>query len=483
MGLAHRTFKAAFWIYALNMTTRLLGLVRTVILARLLTPNDFGVVAIAMLVIAGLEVFTRSGLEHSIVREIEVSRHELHALWMFDVLRGVVLGVVIFLTAPYVGAFMNSPGSIAVIQVFSVVPVLMFLRNVDMIIIWKELDVKKMVAVEAVGQTVSVIVGISMALLSPNIWALVVSVIADRLAQLIMSYIVSRSWPRLVWDWPVVKYHFRYGRKILAESIGSFFYNTIDNSFVGKFMGGSALGLYDKAYQFGNLPTTELTRVLSRVLFPSFSKLQHDIVRLKAAFLSVQNVISLIVAPISVFLFLFAYPLVHVLLGNQWLPMVPAFKVLVLSGGIRALRDTIGDVFRAMGVPGIDACATFAKLALILALLWPCRSYGITGVAFLVLSISLLEFPILMWFGARKLDMSYLSIYRPIILPFIIALVAGLAIFLVNAGTTGTTSLLWGFLGLFGVYLAIGAILEYFFHLNQFSEIWRVFSLARLKVG
>jgi len=483
MGIADRTVKAAFWMYALNISTRLLGLVRIIILARLLTPNDFGVVAIAMLVIAGVEVFTRSGLEHSIVQKAEVSRHELHALWLFDTLRGFALGVIIFLTAPYVGAFMNSPGSVAVIRVFSVVPALIFLRNVDMIMIWKELDAKKMVAVEAAGQIVAVAVGISMALLSPNVWALVASVIADRLTQLIMSYIVSRSWPCFVWDWAVVKYHFRYGRQILAESIGSFFYNTVDDWFVGKFMGEFALGLYGKAYQFGNLPTTELTLVLGRVLFPSFSKLKHNISRLGAAFLSVQKVISLIVAPISVFLFLFAHPLVYTLLGKQWLSMVPAFQVLVLMGVVRSLRETLGSVFRAVGFPIIEAYTTFAKLALILALLWPCRSYGIIGVALLVLLTSLLEFPILMWFAARKLDMPYFSIYRPIITPVIIALVSGLITFLVSAGTTGITSLLWGFVGVFGMYLAIGATLEYVFHLNQFSEIRRIYSLVRLNAG
>lgn len=483
MGIADRTVKAAFWMYALNITTRLLGLVRIIILARLLTPNDFGVIAIAMLVIAGLEVFTRSGLEHSIVQKTEVSRHELNALWSFDALRGIALGVVIYLTAPYVGAFMNSPGSVAVIQALSVVPALIFLRNVDMVIIWKELDAKKMVAVEATGQMVSVAVGITLALLSPNVWALVASVIADRVTQLMMSYVVSHSWPRFVWDWPVVKYHFRYGRQILAESIGSFFYNTVDDWFVGKFMGESALGLYGKAYQLGNLPTTELTLVLGRVLFPSFSKLQHDISRLGSAFLSVQKVISLIVAPISVFLFLFAHPLVYTLLGNQWLPMVPAFQVLVMLGAVRSLRETLGSIFRAIGSPAIEAYTTFAKLALIVALLWPCRSYGITGVALLVFLTSLLELPVLMWFAARKMDMPYFSIYRPIILPFIVALVAGLATFVINTGATNITSLLWGFGGVFGIYLIIEVTLEYIFHLNQFAEIWRIYSLVRVKVG
>lgn len=200
MGLGNRAFKAAFWLYGLRIVTRVLGLVRTVILARLLMPSDFGLVGIGMLVVNTLEVFTRSGLYHSVIQKTETSRHELHALWTFQVLRGMVLGGAIFLAAPYIGAFMNSPNSVSVIRAMSVVPPLIFLSNIDMVVIWKELETQKMFFVEAAGGMAGVVVGISLALLYQNVWALVASVLAHHLVQVVTSYLVSPSCPRLVWD-------------------------------------------------------------------------------------------------------------------------------------------------------------------------------------------------------------------------------------------------------------------------------------------
>jgi len=483
MGLGNRMFKAAAWLYGLRLVTSILGLVSFVILARLLVPSDFGLVSIAMLIIGALEVFTRSGLQHSVVQKTEVSRPELYAIWSFDVVRGVLLGVIMFLSAPYIGAFMNSPGSVPVIRVMSVIPLLLFLPNIDMTLIWKELETKKMFCVEAAGLVTSVVVGISFALLYRNVWALVASVLTNHLVRVLASYLVSPSCPRFVWDWSVVKYHLGYGRQIMINGIGYYLFTNLDGWFVGKVMGESALGFYRKAYTLGNLPATELANVLARVSFPSFSKLKDDRQRLGCAFLRVQQMLALVMMPISAMLFFFAAPLVHVLLGEKWMPMIPAFQILVLWGSLRAQRAAAGSALRAVGRPVLEAYTIFAKLALLVVLLWPARHYGIAGVAGVVLFAALLEFPVLMWLSARQLDIAPVAIYRPMILPSIVAACAAGTSFLLSHGSSEIMRLFWGVFGTTMGYLAVMIAVECLFHPDQFTDVRRTWQLAYIKLG
>ncbi len=483
MELGSRALQAVIWLYGLRIISRAISLVRNIVLARLLTPGDFGLLGIAMLTAGFLEVFTRSGLEHSVIQRSQVNRHELNALWTFDALRGLLLSALMFLAAPAIGAALSSPESVPVIRVMSIIPATWFLRHIDFIILQKELEFRKIFYIEAAAETINIIVGISLALAYRNVWALVISMIAGRVTIVVGSFVVSTAYPRFVWDWSVIKDHFRYGRQILATGISQYTYNNIDDLFVVKVLGVSALGFYRWAYTFGNLVTTELTLVLARVLFPAFSKLKDDISRLRNGFVRSQKALSLIVAPTTAFLVFFAEPLIGVVLGDKWLPMVPALQVLAVWGGIRAFREVCGDVFRAVGRPAVVAYTTFAKLGVMLALLWPARQYGIAGVGGVVLLTSVLEFPVLMGLTARQLQTRHMTLYRPLVLPVIIAFGAGGASFLLGLGLPGWVRLLWGLGGTFGGYLFLMISVEYLFGAGYFTEVRHVWSMARSRVG
>jgi O-antigen/teichoic acid export membrane protein len=483
VDLSTRTLQAVIWLYGLRFVTRGISLARNIVLARLLTPGDFGLLGIAVLTAGFLEVFTRSGLEHSVIQRSQVSRHELNALWTFDALRGVLLSALMFLVAPAIGAVLGSPESVPVIRVMSIIPATWFLRHIDFIIFQKELEFRKIFYIEAAAETLNVIVGISLAFAYRNVWALVISMIAGRVAIVIGSYVVSTARPRLVWDWAVVKDHFNYGRQILVTGISQYTYNNGDDWFVGRVLGVSALGLYRWAYTLGNLVTTELTLVLARVLFPAFSKLKDDTTRLRNGFVRTQKALILVVAPTTVFLVFFAEPFIGVVLGDKWLPMVPAFQVLAVWGGMRAPREVCGDVFRAVGRPAVVAYITFVKLMLMAVLLWPARQYGIAGIASIVLITSALEFPVLMWLTARYLKMRTVSFYYPLLLPVIVAIGGGGVSFLLSMGSPDWVRLLLGLGGTFGGYLFVMIAIEYWFAAGYFTEVRRAWGMVRSRNG
>ena len=404
-GLGARTFRAALWLYALQFFDRILGIAATVILARILEPRHFGIVAIATLVIRLLEVFSRSGLQQSLIHQRIVTDHELDAVWTAQALiRGPGLSLLIFLSAPWVGGFFNSPESVPILRAMAVIPILMFGLSRDYVLLIKELEIKNARRIDLTGSLARAILGVGLAVQYRSVWPLAVAEIGYHLVRLVASYAFLRTRPRLVWDPPVVLHHFKYGRQIMATAITQYAYRNIDRIFIGRVIGESALGLYSKAYQLGNLPTTQLTKALQRVLFPSFAKMNEDIARLRSAFVRVLRSLAVLVAPLTVALFLFAEAIVGVVLGEQWLSMVPAFRVLVLWGGFRAFYTPAESLFRAVGRPGVIAATTLTKTLLLAALLWPALVYGITGVAWAVLLTALLELPVLLYLTARALS-------------------------------------------------------------------------------
>lgn len=481
--LGTRTLQAVIWLYGLRFVTRGISLARNVVLARLLTPGDFGLLGVALLTAGFLEVFTRSGLEHSVIQRSQVNRQELNALWTFDALRGVLLSVLMFLAAPAIGAVLGSPESVPVIRVMSIIPATWFLRHIDFIIFQKELEFRKIFYIEAAAETINLIVGISLAVAYRNVWALVISMIAGRVAIVIGSYVVSTARLRFVWDWAVVKDHFNYGRQVLVTGIGQYTYNNGDDWFVGKVLGVSALGLYRWAYTLGNLITSELTLVLARVLFPAFSEIQDDTIRLRNGFLRSQKALILIVAPTTVFLVFFAEPFVGVVLGDKWLSMVPAFQLLVVWGGFRAFREVCATVFWAVGRPRIVGYTTYAKLGIMLALLWPAGQYGVVGVAGVVLLTSSVEFPVLMWLTARYLKTRTVSFYYPLLIPVIVAIGGGGVSFLLSMGLPDWARLLLGLGGTFGGYLLVMIAVEYWFSAGYFTEVRRALGMGWSRIG
>ena len=474
MKLGNVTVKAAAWLYALRMSDRILGLIATIILARMLTPKDFGVVAIGTLVIGLFEVFTRSGLQHALIQAPDVTMREVHAVWSFEVLRGAALSLLMYFGAPFIAGFFNSPDALPILQAMSVIPLLIFLLSAEYTLLLKEIRYKQIFLIDISGTIVRVATGIWLAYALRNVWALAIAIIAGYAARLVASFLVPPQLPRLVWDFSVIRRHFGYGRHIMTAGAGEYVYKQADSWFVGRVMGEAALGLYSKAYQLGNLPTTQLAEILQRVLFPSFAKLQKDGEALRQAYLKVHEVLALMVAPLMVGLALYAEPFVIFLLGDQWRAMIPAFQILAVWGGIRAFSSPSMSLFRAIGRPYVVTNTTILKIVVMLSLLWPARHAGIAGIAAVVLFTAVLELPILQSLIARQLTISQAGLYRALAVPMIAAIAAGLLTLRIEPALGDGGRLAWGMLMLPANYLLFMLLASRFLGVNQLPTAARL---------
>jgi lipopolysaccharide exporter len=423
-SLSKKVVKGGVWVFSLRILNRGLGFIRTIILARLLAPEDFGLMGIAMLSISTLETFSQTGFQAALIQKNENIESYLDTAWTVSAIRGLILFLILFFTAPLIAEFFNSPQATLIIRVIAVSTLFSGLSNIGMILFQKELEFNKLFFYELSATVVDLGVAVTLAFLLRNVWALVWGGLAANFVRLFMSYIIQQYRPRIGLD--KEKFHelLSFGKWVLGSSILVFLITQGDDILVGKMLGITALGLYQMAYHISNLPATEITHVISRLTFPAYSKLQDDLPKLKEAYLKVLQVTAFISIPLAGGIFILAPEFTRIFLGNKWTAMVPPMQVLVMSGLVRSIQATTGPVFLAVNRPNIEPKWQVIRLIVLVVLIYPFTIYwGIFGASvavFLSTFISTLGFSFMV---LNITECGISSFFKMIAYPFINALI------------------------------------------------------------
>ena len=207
----------------------------------------------------------------------------------------------------------------------------------------------------------------------------------------VLIWVVSDWRPTFKFDRKIARDLFGYGKHIMGASIIIFLVINIDDAIVGRVLGIEALGFYTLAYTISNLPATQITHLVSRVMFPLYSKLQDDRNALKDAYLKTLKYVSMLSIPVAFGIFVIAPDFVSVVLGEKWMLAVPALQVLCILGLIRSITSPLGEILKAIGKPNILIKTSLASLILIIISLYPLtNSFGIVGTALSISGTSLI---------------------------------------------------------------------------------------------
>jgi O-antigen/teichoic acid export membrane protein len=454
--LSKRVVRGGVWVFALRITARGLRFIRTVILARLLAPNDFGLFGIAMLSIATLEVLTQTGFEAALVQKKEHVESYLDTAWTISAIRGTILFSILFFLAPWIAKFFDSPQATMIIRVISISALLSGFKNVGLIFFQKELEFDKQFFYEFSSNLVDLAVAITLAFILRNVWALVWAGLAAGVVRLFMSYLIHPYRPHVSLAKKEFQELFGYGKWLLGSGMLVFLVTQGDDLFVGKALGPAALGLYQMAYLISNLPATEISRTMAQVAFPAYSKLQDNIPKLSDAYLKALHLTAFLSIPLAAGIFVLAPDFTKIFLGEKWMPMVPVIKVLVFAGLIRSIAATTGPILYGIGQPKIDTIWQTARLILLIALIYPLTArWGILGTSVAVLcSISVST----VGFSLGVIRITNCGIYnfgKALILPVLNSLIMAVLIIILKSNLQLT--------GFFPLLLLIGVgILTYF---------------------
>ena len=432
-SLSKKVIRGGIWIFALRFTNRGLGLIRTIILARLLVPADFGLLGIAMLAISTLETFSQTGFQAALVQKKEDINSYLDTAWTVSAIRGMFLFSLLFFAAPLVAKFFNSPQGTLIIRVIAATVLLSGLRNIGVVFFQKELEFNKQFLYEFSATVVDLAVAVALAFILRNVWALVWGGLAAHFVRLFMSYILHSYRPRIRFEKERFQELLGFGRWVLGSSVLIFLITQGDDIFVGKMLGVTALGLYQMAYLISNLPATEITHVISQVTFPAYSKLTNNTSRLRESYLKVLAVSTSISIPAAGGIFVLAPEFTKIFLGDKWIEIVPLIRILCFFGLFRSIAATTGPVFYAKGVPEILTKLGAAQLMLLIAIIYPLTgAHGLLGVSLAVSLANLFVVLSAIWLISKEVCIKLSHYFRTVAAPTVGTLLVSSTLVLVK---------------------------------------------------
>jgi lipopolysaccharide exporter len=427
--LSNRVVKGGIWVFAARIADRSFYFIKLIILARILLPRDFGVLGIAMLMILNLETFFRTGFSDALIQRREVTDDYLNSAWTTGIIRGTVLSAIVYIAGPYVAGFFNSPQAGPVVRVIGLSFLLRAFTNIGTIYFQKELEFNKQFLYQLTGSLADFIVAVTAAYLLKNVWALVFGILAGDFIRLIASYVVQPYRPKLSVDFKKARELFVFGKWVWASSITTFLLAQGDNAVVGKVLGAAMLGLYQMAYSIANTPATEFAQLISGITFPAYSKMQGDMSRLRNAYLEVLRMSAFIAIPLAGGIFVLAPEFTRIFLGEKWMPMVPAMRVLAVYGMINAIVAP-GPLFMAVGRPDIRTKLGVIGLIIFSVCIYPFTAWwGIMGAALAATTYILMVGCLVMPVAFRFIDSPYITILRTIGPPLLNSMIMVLAVF------------------------------------------------------
>jgi O-antigen/teichoic acid export membrane protein len=424
---------SGFWLLALRLAERLLGLARMVVLARLLVPDDFGLFGIALLSMSVLESLSGTGFNEAIIHRQGRSEDYLGTAWTVHIMRGFLLAAALFASAPLVAAFFGEPAAEALLRVLSLNLILSGLTNISVVLFQKDLEFRKLATLGAYGALVDVAVSIVAAFVLRSAWALVYGVLAGNTVRLVLSFVVA----------PVVRPRFElarfkemagFGGWVWGANLLHFLANQGDDVVVGRMLGAPALGLYRMAFAYAGLPATEITHVVSRVTFPAYARLRDDPPALRRGHLRALQATALVSAPLAVGIAVMAPSFVRLVLGPAWLPMIVPLQILAVWGLVRSLSATTGPLFQGLGRPAVITRLVLLKLLTLAALIYPLTAaFGLAGTSLSVALSAAVSYPVGVAAVVRMIGCSLGAYVRTWLFPLVAAVAMGAALVLFHA--------------------------------------------------
>ncbi len=359
-----RVMRSGIWVGAGQVGIQLLSIVRSIALARLLTPDVFGFMALAMIAIRAIETFTRPGIAQALIaRQAEFEDAGATAFTLL-VARGVLLSLLLIAAAPLVAHFYEAPELETVLQVLSVTFVITGLCNINTIARQREIEFRRLTYIGQASNLIGTIVTVAVAWWLRSVWALVIGLIVQTSANAALSYVFVGGRMRFAFNTEVARDLLRYGKFITASAIVTFVITELDSAVIGKVLGTTQLGFYALAATVATMATLSVSQIASGIMMPAYSKLQNDLPKLRSAYLRALSLMAFLVAPVSAGLICLAEPLLHVVYGEKWLAAAVPLQVLAFVGLPRALLIFNGYLFEGIGQPKVAFHLGLLRLAI-----------------------------------------------------------------------------------------------------------------------
>lgn len=428
-SLRSSTLAALGWSGTAQVVQQLLQFIFSVILARLLSPHEFGLIGMIVVFTGFASLFSELGLGAALIQKIDIDEGHLNSVFWINVAAGIVLTGIVAASAPLITKFYNEPVLRLIIMVIALNFFVGSLNIVQRTLFRKNLNFRRLAQIQITSIFVGGLTAIIMAFRGLGVWSLVAQSLVVTTISMILMWWFSPWRPSFSFDTKSLKELLGFSSNLLGFDIFNYWARNLDNLLIGRFIGSSALGIYSCAYKLMILPISQISGIISQVMFPVLSIIQNDIERVKRIYLRSTRSIALITFPVMTGLFVVANPFILSIYGAKWAGVIPILKILCLIGVVQSVGTTVGWIYTSQGRTDIMFkwgifSGVVRAILFVIGLRW-----GVIGVAlcYVIGSYLILLYP--GWAIPGKLiGMRFIEMLKNLSGPFFCSVVMGVVI-------------------------------------------------------
>jgi teichuronic acid exporter len=472
MTLKKQVASGLGWVLAQQFGKQSISFVISLILTRMLLPEEFGLIGMIAIFVSIGNVLLNAGLTQSLIRSKELDQIDYSTVFYFNLVASILIYIIIYFSAPFIAKFYSQPILIGIIRLYCLNFIISAFSAVQIARLTKIMDFKTQTIIAIPSAIIGGIVGVTLAYLEYGVWSLVWSVLSISLISSIQLWVYSKWTPSLVFNIEKFKEHFNFGYKLMFAALINTLHVNIYFLVIGKYFSVSQVGFYSRADTLKQLPVTNISSALEKVTFPLFSSIQDDNIRLKSIYKKLMQSVIYLIAPILIFLGVLAEPIFRFLFTEKWLPAVPYFQILCIVGVLYPINVYNLNLLKVKGRSDIVLKLSILKVTLSLIVIFTSLKFGIYGLLFGQVLLSIISFYINTFYTAKFIGYTFWQQIMDIIPSLFLAIICGFVMFFLDQYLKSIGQidfmriLISGFAG-----STLYILLSYFFEFNAFTAI------------
>lgn len=348
-SLKSKTITGVLWSAVDNFAAQAITFLVGIILARLLTPAEFGLIGMLAIFISVSETFINSGFTNALIRKNDATETDYSTVFYFNLAAGITLFLILLFSAPLIGRFFNEPQLIPIVRVLAIGLIISSLTIIQRTTLTKRIDFKLQAKISLISGILSGIIAIAMAYKGFGVWSLVVKTLSAQAITSLLLWLWNRWRPTLVFSRKSFKELFSFGSKLLASGLIDTLYQNMYYVIIGKFFSPADLGFFTRAKGFVDLPSTNLDAVMTRVTYPVLSQMQDDKVKLKAGYKRMIKSIMFISSVLLIGMAAISEPMIITLIGEPWRKAILYLQIISFIGMLYPLHALNLNMLQVLG--------------------------------------------------------------------------------------------------------------------------------------
>lgn len=432
MNETRKTLTNFLWRFAERCGAQAVTLIVSIVLARILTPNDFGTVSLVMVFTTIMQVFVDSGLGTALIQKKDADDLDFSSVFYFNFAVCLILYAVMFVVAPIIAVFYNDTSLTSIIRVISLTIIISGMKGIQQSYVSRNMMFKRFFFATLGGTIFSAFLGIGMAYAGCGVWSIVAQQLSNTAIDTLILWITVKWRPKKMFSWERLKCLLSYGWKLLASSLLDTVYNNLRNLIIGKIYTSADLAYYNQGDKFPKVIVTNINASIDSVLLPSMAGQQEHRDRVKSMTRRAIKTSTYIMAPLMMGLMFCAEPVVKLLLTDKWLPCVPYLRIFCFTYMFWPIHTANLNAIKAMGRSDLFLGLEIVKKVVGITLLLLTMRISVMAMAFSLIISSVFSQIINSWPNWKLLDYNYFEQLRDILPPIIIALLMGVVVYFVG---------------------------------------------------